>query len=158
MKIVLYSPDIPQNVGNIARTCAVTGASLTLVRPLGFPLNAKQLKRSGLDYWDNVKLEVVDSLEAALSKPYYFFSTKGKKPYTEISFEKEATLVFGSESAGLPLWVHEKWSEHLYTIPMMPNARSLNLSNAVAIVLYEALRQSNFKALRKPFCVKNPSL
>ena len=145
MKIILYAPEIPQNAGNIARTCAVTGTQLVLVRPLGFNLSSRQMKRAGLDYWDSVPLEIVDSLEEALEPPFYFLSTKGQKPYTEIAFEENASLIFGSESAGLPAWVHEKWPHLFYTIPMKPGARSLNLSNAAAIVLYEALRQHNFK-------------
>jgi len=148
LKVILFSPDIPQNAGNIARTCAVTGAKLTLVRPLSFNLSSRQVKRAGLDYWNDVDIEVVDSLEEALHGPFYFFSTKGKKFYTEISFEDNASLVFGSETGGLPQWVHEKWQDSFYTIPMRKMARSLNLSNAVAIVLYEALRQKNFTGLR----------
>jgi tRNA (cytidine/uridine-2'-O-)-methyltransferase len=148
VKVVLFSPQIPQNTGNIARTCAATGTSLTLVRPLGFSLNSRHMKRAGLDYWDGVELEVVDTLEETLEPPFYFFSTKGKRLYTEISFEEEARLIFGSETAGVPQWVHEKWATYLYTLPMRPMARSLNLSNAVSIVLYEAFRQMNFKGLR----------
>jgi tRNA (cytidine/uridine-2'-O-)-methyltransferase len=143
-KIILFSPDIPQNAGNIARTCAVTGARLCLVRPLGFNLSTRQMKRAGLDYWDDVSIEIVDHLESALDAPFYFFSTKGKQCYTSISYEKNACLIFGSETAGLPLWVHEKWPERFYTIPMLAQARSLNLANSVAIVLYEALRQNHF--------------
>lgn len=144
MRVVLFAPEIPQNAGNIARSCAVTGAQLFLVRPLGFNLTDKHLKRSGLDYWGNVDVHIVDSLEEALEGPTYFLSTKGKKPYTDISFERNASLVFGSETAGLPAWVHEKWPTQFHTIPMKPGARCLNLSNSVAIVLYEALRQQNF--------------
>lgn len=145
MRIVLFAPEIPQNAGNIARTCAVTGTQLFLVRPLGFNLTDKHLKRSGLDYWGDVDVQIVDRLEDAIDGPFYFFSTKGKKPYTTISFEKNACLVFGSETAGLPAWVHEKWPSQFYTIPMKPQARSLNLSNAAAVVIYEALRQHNFQ-------------
>lgn len=144
MKIVLYSPDIPQNVGNIARTCAVTGSGLCLVRPLGFQVSDKQMKRAGLDYWDAVTIELVDDLEEALKGSYAFFSTKGVRPYTEVPFEQNTSLVFGSESAGLPSWVHEKYAPHFYTIPMLQGARSLNLANSAAIVLYEGLRQQGF--------------
>lgn len=154
MKVILYSPDIPQNVGNIARTCAVTNTELILVRPLGFNLSAKQLKRAGLDYLADVKMSVADSLEPTLSLPFYFFSTKGKQLYSDISFQEGGCLIFGSESAGLPQWVHEKWPQHFYTIPMSPGARSLNLSNAVAIVLYEALKQTHFRALQRPASAK----
>lgn len=151
MKIVLNAPEIPQNVGNIARTCAVTGTPLILVRPLGFNLCNRQVKRAGLDYWDDVAIATVDSLEIGLESPFYFFSTKGKKPYTTIQFEEEASLVFGSETAGLPQWVHKRWPHLFYTIPMRPGMRSLNLSNAVAIVLYEALRQHQFRGLLSPY-------
>ncbi|MCH9627588.1 MAG: tRNA (cytidine(34)-2'-O)-methyltransferase [Chlamydiales bacterium] len=146
MEVVLFQPEIPQNAGNIARTCAVTGVSLTFVRPLGFNFSSRQLKRAGLDYWDALDFSIVDTF--APGNSFYFFSTKGKRPYTEISFEQNTQLIFGSESAGLPAEVHEKWSEHFYTIPMRPEARSLNLANSVAIVLYEALRQQGFKELR----------
>ncbi len=158
MRVILFSPEIPQNVGNIARTCAVTGSPLTVVRPLGFNLSNKQVKRAGLDYWDEVEIDIVDSLEPALSTPFYFFSTKGKKLYTEAVFEEMASLVFGSETAGLPQWVHEKWPDQFYTIPMRPNARSLNLSNSVAIVLYEALRQNLFRELQRPYCEESRDL
>lgn len=146
-KIILFSPDIPQNAGNIARTCAVTRTKLGLVRPLGFNLSQRQVKRSGLDYWDSVDIEIFDSLEEALDGPCYFFSTHGKKLYSEVTYEENACLIFGSETAGLPQWVHEKWPDRFYKIPMAPESRSLNLSNAAAIVLYEALRQSHFKSL-----------
>ncbi len=145
MNIVLFAPEIPQNAGNIARSCAVTGATLTLVRPLGFNLTDKQLKRSGLDYWSTLNFRIVDSLEEALQEPFYFFSTKGKKNYTDIAYSPHSTLIFGSETAGLPPWIHAQWPHLFHTIPMKPPARSLNLSNAVAIVLYEALRQLDFK-------------
>jgi tRNA (cytidine/uridine-2'-O-)-methyltransferase len=158
LKVILVAPDIPQNAGNIARTCAVTGTTLTLVRPLGFNLSTRQIRRSGLDYWDDVTVEIIDCLESTLTHPFYFFSTKGKKPYTEISFEENACLIFGSESTGLPQWVHEKWPSDFYTIPMRATARSLNLSNAVAIILYEALRQQSFKGLQSPSCVKHRDL
>jgi tRNA (cytidine/uridine-2'-O-)-methyltransferase len=150
MKIILNAPEIPQNVGSIARTCAVTGTHLVLVRPLGFNLSDRQVKRAGLDYWEDLTISTVDFLEMALENPFYFFSTKGKKIYTAIQYEEDASLVFGSESAGLPRWVHERWPERIYTIPMGPKMRSLNLSNAAAIVLYEALRQMNFRGLQKP--------
>lgn len=145
MNLTLFSPEIPQNVGNIARTCAVTGAKLTLIRPLSFNLSDKHLKRAGLDYWNQVEITILDALKPDESLPFYFFSTKGKLPYTEITYEKEAQLIFGSETSGLPAWVHEKWPDRIYTIPMRENSRSLNLANCAAIVLYEALRQQNFE-------------
>lgn len=142
MKVILFQPEIPQNAGNIARTCSVTGTSLAFVRPLGFNFSSRQLKRAGLDYWDALDFEILDSL--SLKEPFYFFSTKGKRPYTEIAFSPDSHLIFGSESSGLPQEFHEKWAYHFYTIPMLSGSRSLNLSNAVAIVLYEALRQQHF--------------
>jgi tRNA (cytidine/uridine-2'-O-)-methyltransferase len=145
MKVVLFAPDIPQNVGNIARTCAATGTKLVLVRPLSFSVSNKQLKRAGLDYWNAVKIEIVDALQDAIyEEPIYFFSTKGCKNYADASYEKNSTFIFGSESAGLPNWVHEQWASHFLTIPMREGMRSLNLANSVAIVLYEALRQHQF--------------
>lgn len=144
MEVILYAPEIPQNAGNVARTCAITGTKLTLVRPLGFGLTSRTLKRAGLDYWDEVAVEVIDQLEEHLHSPFYFFSTKGKKRYTEIEFTPATQLIFGSETSGLPESFHEKWPELFYTIPMKSGVRSLNLSNSVAIVLYEGLRQQNF--------------
>lgn len=144
MEIILYQPEIPQNTGNIARTCAVTGTSLTLVRPLGFSLAARHMKRSGLDYWEDLSLEVIDSLEGHLGQSFYFLSSKVQRPYTEIPFGANSQLIFGSETKGLPAHFFEKWPERFYTIPMKPGGRCLNLSNAAAIVLYEALRQHNF--------------
>ena len=145
MEIVLFQPEIPQNAGNIARTCAVTGTKLTFVRPLGFNFSSRQLKRAGLDYWDDLDFEIVDRFEP--KTPFYFFSTRGKKVYTDIAFEENAQLIFGSESSGFPEEIYEKYAEHLYTIPMREGARSLNLSNSAAIVLYEGLRQLRFDPL-----------
>lgn len=145
--IILIHPEIPQNTGNIARTCAVTNTPLTLVRPLGFSLSSKHMKRAGLDYWNHLNIQVVDNIEEVLKPPYYFFSSKAKKLYTEISFEENAQLIFGSETNGFPLSFWEKWTDHFYTIPMQAGTRSLNLSNAVAIVHYESLRQQKFKRL-----------
>lgn len=150
MEIILFQPEIPQNTGNIARTCAVTHTRLTLVRPLGFTLSTRQLKRAGLDYWEGVKVNIIDSLEEYLilkNQPFYFLSTKGKKIYTEIPYTEDTLLIFGSESSGVPKSFHEKWGEQFHTIPMAPGNRSLNLSNAVSIVLYEGLRQQDFKLL-----------
>lgn len=146
IEVILFQPEIPQNTGNIARTCLAAGARLKLIRPLGFSLSSRLLKRAGLDYLNKIEVQVEDRLEPCLVKPCYFFSTKGKRPYTQINFELNSKLIFGSESSGLPVEYHEKWNEDFYSIPMMPDARSLNLSNAVAIVLYEAWRQHHFKA------------
>lgn len=145
MEVILFQPEIPQNTGNIARTCAVTGTKLKLVRPLGFNLSSRNLKRAGLDYWETLSLEVVDHFEP--EKPFYLFSTKGKRLYTDTQFEPDAQLIFGSETSGFSPEIYEKWKDHLHFIPMK-NSRSLNLSNAVSIVLYEALRQQNFRSLK----------
>ncbi len=145
MEVILCQPEIPQNAGNIARTCAVTGTKLTFIRPLGFNFSSRQLKRAGMDYWDDLDFKILDELK--LQEPFYFFSTKGKRPYTEIPFTQDTQLIFGAESCGLPPHIYERYSEQMYTIPMRENARSLNLSNSVAIVLYEGLRQNQFKGL-----------
>jgi len=150
MNIVLFEPEIPQNTGNIARTCVVTGAKLHLIEPMGFNVNEKQVKRAGRDYWDLLDLEIHCDFEAFekkyAGKPFYFMTTKSSKIYTEIKFEEDSFLIFGKESAGLPLEIHEKYKDNRFKIPMIdnPKARSLNLSNSVSIVLYEALRQNAF--------------
>ncbi len=147
MKIILFQPDIPQNTGNIVRTCSVTRSSLSLVRPLGFSVSSRHLKRAGLDYWNEVDIEYIDNLEEILLKetrPFYFFSSKVDAPYTEISYTKETILIFGSETKGLPDIFFERWPERFYTIPMATDARCLNLSNSVSIVLFEGLRQQQF--------------
>ena len=152
MKIVLFEPQIPQNTGNIVRTCSITGAGLILVRPLGFRISDKNLKRAGLDYWDEVEIEYIDNLENFLEetqKPFYFFSSKATRPYTEINYTDQDLLIFGSETAGLPQSIHDRWPENFYTLPMRSDRRSLNLSNTAAIVSYEALRQQDFKPLLK---------
>ncbi len=152
MKVILHQPEIPQNAGNIARTCAVTGSELVLIKPLGFKTCSRLLKRAGLDYWDSVQISYREELITYLEKsdrPFYFFSSKSSSPYTDISFTEEDLLVFGSESAGLPPIFHQRWPERFHTIPMKKGFRSLNLSNSVAIVLYEALRQQNFSFLQE---------
>jgi tRNA (cytidine/uridine-2'-O-)-methyltransferase len=144
VNVVLFQPQIPQNTGNIARTCAATNTKLILVKPLGFSLANRHMKRAGLDYWDAVNLEVVDAIEASLEGPCFFFSSKAMRPYTCSSFPREANLIFGSETKGLPTFLWEEYGEHFYTIPMATGQRCLNLSSSVAIVLYEALRQNGF--------------
>lgn len=147
MEIVLFQPEIPQNTGNIVRTCAVTGSALTLVRPLGFSTSARQLKRAGLDYWENVEVKIIDDLFEYLtntSRSFYFFSSRAKQPYTEPAYNPDDLLIFGSETAGLDPKFLERWPECFRTIPMRPNTRCLNLANAASIVLYEAWRQHNF--------------
>lgn len=150
MKIVLFEPQIPQNTGNIGRTCLITKTDLVLVRPLGFRISDQTLKRAGLDYWNELNIEYIDDLDAYLDAcphPFYLFSTKATRPYTEISFTGDEILVFGSESSGLPKHIHERFADHFYTIPMAPDCRSLNLSNSAAIVCYEGLRQLAFEPL-----------
>jgi tRNA (cytidine/uridine-2'-O-)-methyltransferase len=147
MKIILYQPQIPQNTGNIVRTCAVSGSSLVLVRPLGFSVSNRWLKRAGLDYWEGVSVEIIDDLEDYLSttaSPFSFFSSKATVKYSSVPYAKDHMLVFGSETSGLPAHFQEKWSDRFATIPMIPRARCLNLATSVGIVLYEAWRQHDF--------------
>jgi tRNA (cytidine/uridine-2'-O-)-methyltransferase len=150
INIVLYAPDIPQNTGNIARTCALTDTKLHLIQPLGFSLDEKYVRRAGLDYWDLLEKQVYENFEDFLAcnpvSDLYFLTTKSKKKYSDIEYSENAYLVFGSETRGLPVEIHEKYPENRFRIPMLnhKDARSLNLSNAVNIVLYEALRQNNF--------------
>jgi len=150
LNIVLFEPEIPQNTGNIARTCAATGSRLHLIKPLGFSIEAKYVKRAGLDYWELLDISTYDNIQELFTKynnsKFYFTTTKAKKYYTEINYEDEAFIVFGKETAGLPKEIIDNNLEKCIRIPMIKNekARSLNLSNAVNIVLYEALRQRNF--------------
>ncbi len=151
INIVLLEPEIPQNTGNIARTCAATGASLHLIRPLGFTVDDKKLKRAGLDYWDKLDITYYDGLDDFFSKnPYanvYYFSTKAPRKYTDISYGGEVFLMFGKESAGLPEELLLRNKERAVRIPMRDHLRSLNLSNSVAIAVYEVLRQTEFDGL-----------
>jgi tRNA (cytidine/uridine-2'-O-)-methyltransferase len=153
LNIVLVEPEIPQNTGNIARTCAATGSKLHLVKPLGFSVDDRQLKRAGLDYWHLLDIEYHDSfdaLKAAYPDGDYFYSTtKGKKNHTEVEYTKDCFLVFGKETAGLPRPLLEQNMDRCIRIPMLDNtdARSLNLSNSVAVVVYEALRQIGFPGM-----------
>lgn len=150
MKVVLFHPQIPQNTGNIARTCLVTGVELILVRPLNFKINSKSLKRAGLDYWDKVSVTLIDDLYAYLkesSLPFYFFSSHATKRYTEFSYKPNALLIFGSEVAGLPPLFQDHWPDRFASIPMKKNSRCLNLATSVGIGLYEALRQNHFSHL-----------
>lgn len=143
LNIVLYEPEIPQNTGNIARLCACTGASLYLVGKLGFALTDKYTKRAGLDYWDSVDLHKINSMDELFNKfsnaNFYYLTTKTKRLYTEIEFKDGDFIVFGPESRGLP--AEYVTSESALTIPMKEGQRSLNLSNSVAIVAYEYIRQ-----------------
>ena len=152
LNIVLYQPKIPQNTGNIARTCAAVGAKLHLIRPLGFSVRDRHLKRAGLDYWHMVEIVYHDSLEDFLqANPkanLNFITKKASKTYENIDFSGEVFLIFGKETAGLPDDLLKKNWEQCYRIPMKVDARSLNLSNAVAIVVYEACRQKGFQELQ----------
>ena len=147
--IVLVEPEIPQNTGNVARTCAAAGAGLHLVEPLGFSIDDRYLKRAGLDYWDKVLVSVSGSFVELRQKypdhAFYYASTKSPRAYTEIEYPEDCFLVFGKETAGLPESLLEANREYCIRVPMRPGIRSLNLSNSVAIVLYEALRQHSFK-------------
>ena len=152
LHIVLVEPEIPQNTGNIARTCAATGSELHLVKPLGFSLDYRYLKRAGLDYWPLVKVHVHEDFADVLSRypdaPFYYASTKAPRGYAEVAYERDVFLVFGRESRGLPENLLERVYDRCIRIPMVPGARSLNLSNSVAIVAYEALRQRGFSGLQ----------
>lgn len=148
--IVLVEPEIPQNTGNIARTCVLSGAKLHLVRPLGFSLEEKKLKRAGLDYWDKLRLEVHTSLDAFLDKygesKLYLITSKAEKTIYDSPLKGEVFFLFGKETAGLPEGLHKRYREHRLRIPMLEKEglRSLNLSNSVAIVIYEAWRQGSY--------------
>ncbi len=145
--IVLFEPQIPQNTGNIVRTCKVTGAKLVLVKPLGFSTSSAALKRAGLDYWDGVTVEIIDDLPTWLSQtksPFYFFSSHAKTFYSEMRYPADAILIFGSETKGLSPYFQQTWPELFLTLPMTKNSRCLNLSNTVSIVLYEAWKQIGF--------------
>lgn len=151
LHIVLVEPEIPQNTGNIARTCAATGAILHLVKPYGFSIDEKHVRRAGLDYWPLVNIKEYAGLEEFLKEhggaPLFFFSTKAPRSYTEITYPKETWLVFGRETKGLPEDILATNYEQCVRIPMRDAARSLNLSNSVAVAAYEVLRQQEFPGL-----------
>ncbi|MBR2468448.1 MAG: tRNA (cytidine(34)-2'-O)-methyltransferase [Clostridia bacterium] len=152
ISVVLVEPEIPQNAGNIIRTCAATGCKLYMVKPLGFVLDDKHFKRAGLDYFSLSNFEVVDSFEeiyeANKDKQFYFASTKSKHTYAEVEYPKDCFIVFGKESYGLRESLLKEHYEDCIRIPMTDGARSLNLSNSVAIIVYEALRQNDFFSLK----------
>ncbi|WP_100934481.1 tRNA (cytidine(34)-2'-O)-methyltransferase [Candidatus Chlamydia corallus] len=154
MRVVLYCPDIPQNTGNIGRTCVALGAELVLVRPLGFSLIDKFVKRAGMDYWEKLQLTVVDSLEEALNdvpQDYIFcLSTKGSLSYSAATLPSLGTYVFGSESKGLPKEILERYHKNCLRIPMQKEIRSLNLATSVGIVLYEVVRQETIELQKNP--------
>jgi tRNA (cytidine/uridine-2'-O-)-methyltransferase len=151
INIVLHCPEIPQNTGNIARTCAATGAALHLIRPLGFEIDDKKLKRAGLDYWHLLDITYYDDEEDFFRKNagerIYYFSTKAPRAYTEIAYPERVFLMFGRETRGLPEELLQKNPDTTVRIPMLPGLRSLNLSNSVAVAVYETLRQRDFAGL-----------
>lgn len=151
LNLVLHEPEIPQNTGNISRTCAVTGAALHIIRPMGFEISDAKLKRAGLDYWDSLELYYYDSIEELFTKhpegKFYFFTTKAAHCYTEADYSGEVFLVFGKETKGLPESLLKVHPNQCVRIPMRNTLRSLNLSNSAAIAAYEALRHSNFAGL-----------
>mgnify|MGYP001852154970 CR=1 FL=1 len=157
INVVLVEPEIPQNTGNIARTCAATGGKLHLVHPLGFSIDEKHLKRAGLDYWDKLEIEEHISFNKFLEKyppeknNMFFVTTKGKHVYSEDVFTNlnEVFVLFGKETKGLPEDILQKYLSKTIRIPMKEHLRSLNLSNSVAIVVYEILRQNNFDSLEE---------
>jgi len=153
LNIVLFEPEIPQNTGNIARTCVLTNSKLHLIKPLGFSLDEKHLKRAGLDYWQYLDMEIHESYEALRNKykdaTFYFSTTKGKKFYTEVEFKEGDFVVFGRESSGLPDYIRDNNLDFLMRVPMLQTStRSLNLSNTAAIIAYEALRQMGFPNMK----------
>lgn len=157
MHVVLVEPEIPQNTGNIARTCAAIGAKLHLVYPLGFNISEKQVKRAGLDYWDKLEIEEHESFIKFLEKykpeenNMFFVTTKGKNVYSDVDYSKmeEVFILFGKETKGLPEDILQKYLDKTIRIPMRELIRSLNLSNSVAIVAYDIFRQTNFDNLEK---------
>lgn len=153
MNIILIEPEIPQNAGNIVRTCAITGCKLFMVKPLGFELSEKHFKRAGLDYHDFAHVQVVDSFDELYNqnkdKQFFFASTKSAKTYADVSYPDDCFIVFGKESYGIKETILKAHYEDCIRIPMLKDRRSLNLSNSVAIIIYEALRQQNFKNLEQ---------
>ena len=153
MNIVLHEPEMPANTGNIGRTCVVTGSKLHLIKPLGFEISDKMVRRAGLDYWPKLNYQVYESFEDFRDKnpdcrgKLFMATTKAHKVYTEVAYPPDAYIMFGKESAGIPEEILVEYEDYCARIPMGHDIRSLNLSNSVAIVLYEALRQQNFAQL-----------
>jgi len=152
LNIVLFEPEIPANTGNIGRTCVATGTKLHLIEPLGFSLSEKAIKRAGMDYWAELEVERYVNYEDFLQKnpkaKIYMATTKGKHVYSDVSYESDCYIMFGKESAGIPEEILVEHPEECIRIPMIGETRSLNLSNSVAIVLYEALRQNQFDHMK----------
>ena len=153
INIIVHEPEIPQNTGNIARTCAATGAALHIIKPMGFTVDDKKLKRAGLDYWDKLDITYYDGLADFYSKnpdaEIYYFTTKGQHLYTDIPYPEKVYIMFGKESAGLPEELLHANKSHCVRIPMRDSLRSLNLSNSAAIAVYEVFRQRYFEGLRE---------
>ena len=153
MNIVLLEPEMPANTGNIGRTCVATGSKLHLIEPLGFKINDKTVRRAGLDYWEHLDVEIYDDFDDFLRKnpgaKIFMATTKAKKTYTEVEYGPDDYIMFGKESAGIPEEILVENEETAIRIPMNYEIRSLNLSNSVAIVLYEALRQQNFEGMQE---------
>lgn len=151
--IVLFQPEIPQNTGNIARTCAATDTTLHLIKPLGFSVEDKMVRRAGLDYWEFVDIHYYESIEQFFEESkgnYYMLSKYGKKAHSDMDysdFDENHYFVFGRETTGLPEWVREKYDDTLLRVPMTGNVRSLNLANTATMLVYEALRQQNYPGL-----------
>ena len=153
MNIVLHQPEIPANTGNIGRTCVATGTRLHLIEPLGFRLDEKSIRRAGMDYWEHLEMTRYINYQELLDQnpgaKIWFATTKAKKVYSEVSFGPDDYIMFGKESAGIPEEILVANEEHCIRIPMLSSIRSLNLSNSVAIVLYEALRQNDFQSMQR---------
>lgn len=149
MNIVLLEPEIPSNTGNIGRTCLLTNSTLHLIKPLGFTFDDKHLKRAGMDYWHDVDCIIYENIEDFYNKNkngrFFYATTKTKQTYCDINYKKDDFIFFGKESKGIPEYILEKNIENCITIPMNSKGRSLNLSNAAAIILYEGLRQTGFQ-------------
>ncbi len=161
LNVVLLEPEIPQNTGNISRTCAATGISLHMIEPFGFEITDAKLKRAGLDYWQYLDVHYYKNIEEFYEKnvngTFYYFSTKAPKCYTQVQYPENSYLIFGKESAGIPEQILKENLDKCVRIPMLEHIRSLNLSNSVAIAVYEALRQNDFSGLEdegflKLFC------
>ncbi len=152
MNIVLLEPEIPANTGNIGRTCVATGTSLHLIKPLGFEISDKQIRRAGMDYWYDIDLHIYESFEDFLAANgnarIFMATTKAKQVYSDVTYNDGDFIMFGKESAGIPEEILVRYEDTAIRIPMVGEIRSLNLSNSVAIVLYEALRQGNFEGMK----------
>lgn len=159
MNIVLLEPEIPQNTGNIGRTCCATGTRLHLIEPMGFRINEKSLKRAGMDYWENLDVTIYDSYRDFIEKnpkaKMWYATTKAPNRYSDVAFEEDDFIMFGKESAGIPENILVENQERCIRIPMNPEIRSLNLANSVAIVLYEALRQNDFAGMQMEGHLRN---